>query len=63
MKSILGEKVNKLEADNNYYENENNQMSNEINEISPVYQKLCKDFADKTREHNDLRQLLISNKT
>lgn len=60
MKAKLEEKVNKLETDNNYYENENNQMTNEINEISPIYQKLCKDFADKTREYNDLRQVLIS---
>ena len=60
LKLKLEVKVSKLETDNNYFENENNQMNREINEITPVYQKLCKDFADKTREHNDSRQLLIS---
>jgi hypothetical protein len=60
MKSELEEKLSKLEKENDHYDKENTDMVNELNEISPKYQKLCKDFADKTREHNDYRQLLIS---
>jgi hypothetical protein len=60
MKLTLEIKIKTLEDETQFYTNENEKYFKEINLINPDYTELCKLYADKVRDYEEVRKNLIS---
>ena len=61
MKETLETKLNKLETETALFMAENAKFVDEISLINPGYELLCKEFADKSKDYDEVRKKLLCN--